>query len=67
MKATAVLGAVGYVPISETPRRGLPNLHRWRRDAVHDHQQTTWYGWVGGCGRAVPGNWTARERPALLG
>src|SRR5215203_6047107 len=23
--------------------------------------------WVGGCGRAIPGNWTARERPALAG
>ena len=65
MKATAVLRAVGYVPISETSPSRPAQLHRWRPDAVHDHQQTTWHGWVGGCGRAIPGNWTARERPAL--
>ena len=65
MKATAVLRAVGYArPQSTSPSRpcltsigGVPTL-------CTIHQQTTWHaGWA--CGRAVPGSWTARERPAL--
>jgi hypothetical protein len=66
MKATALLRAVGHVPISETSPSRPAHIHTWRPDAVHDHQQITWHGWVGGCGRAIPGHWTARERPALL-
>ena len=64
-KATAVLLAVGYVPISEhLPFEACPTSNV-ASDTVHDHQQTTWHaGWVG-CGRAIPGNWSARERPAL--
>ncbi len=47
MKATAVLRAVGYVPISETSLSRPAQLHMWRPDAVHDHQQTTWHaGWA---------------------
>jgi len=54
MKATALLRAVGHVPISETSPSRPAHIHTWRPDAVHDHQQITWHGWVGGCGRAIP-------------
>jgi hypothetical protein len=66
MKETAVLRAVRYVAISETSLRGLANLHRWRPDAVHDHQQTTWHAgwlWPGDPGQLdgprTPGPWLA--------
>jgi hypothetical protein len=56
MKATAVLRAVGDVPISETSPSSLPKIHTWRPNAVHDHQQTSWHaGWavVAGRSRAI--------------
>jgi hypothetical protein len=56
MKATAVLRAVGYVPILEISPSRPAQIHRWRRDAVHDHQQATWHaGWavVAGRSRAI--------------
>jgi hypothetical protein len=43
MKATAVLHAVGTLDLRAPPLRGLPNIHTWRPDAVHDHQRTTWH------------------------
>jgi hypothetical protein len=53
MKATAVLGAVGYGPISETsPSRPAQPPHRWRPDAVPDHQQAAWHAG----GRLGPGD-----------
>jgi len=67
MKATAVLRAVGYVPISEhLPVEALPNLHTWRPDAVHDHQQTTWHaGWALVAGRSRAIGRPENARPCL--
>ena len=68
LTATAVLRAVGYVPIPETSPSRPAQLHMWRPAAVDDHQQTTWHaGWAVVAGRSRAIGRPENARPLLAG